>query len=584
MSPDAMESNKHLDKTITSFSLLEELRSAAEATKETPVFVKGTWNLPKSQFILCYKDGETYKYDSPFTLLPIPQLHIPHSKIAFPNFDEVELKRLSDACQPATHSDSGLRTLDSQEISINIGYDLYELIGHGVRRLLGVPYEAKNFTAELNQLQVYGPGSFLESQPYASTTADAIGTFVLVLPTGHQGGDILVRDGTEEHCLEAAQSNGQPSDSEVSSSSWAAFWKHANYEVKPISVGYKVALTFSLSFSNLPPPVIASRVAPASPALFEALKESLADSTFLPLGGLLGFGLKHEYSFNESKLRNFRSHLKGFDSSMVQVGSLLGLETSVQIFYDGAVYGIGKSSQKRWVMASEIMDIGDSDGWMEENMGEGFPKKPADGIKFVVNRGFSQKTVSPWNKNISTKFELCDIGTEVQRKILEQNIKMWTKEGKRFTQAVDPLNFSEETLNEADITNVSGRVPHPQALVINWITPMRKENPVGAAFWRGHRPGMMTHPFGWVNLVMEIPSYEQRQALRDPLNRNKEPIPPLSDVFPGPVESSDVNTGRTFTEDTPGMTPLMGSIHLSEGCDDFDCSDDTYEGSGSGED
>lgn len=157
----------------------------------------------------------------------------------------------------------------------------------------------------------------------------------------------------------------------------------------------------------------------------------------------------------------------------------------------------------------------------------------------------------------------------MQRKILEQKIKKWTKEGKSFTQVVDPLNFSEKPLKRFDITNASHRDNHPEALVINWITPMGKENTVGQTFMRGYRPGMMTHPFGWVNLVIEIPSYERREAGRSPHALDADPTSSPTSIIPAPVKvsSSDVNAAPTFTD---GNEEAMEDYEYFDGASDTD--------------
>ncbi|KZS88271.1 hypothetical protein SISNIDRAFT_470274 [Sistotremastrum niveocremeum HHB9708] len=499
-----MKSKEHLLKTITSSTKFEELRLAMEATKETPVFVEGTWNF-NSEFVLWYKDGETSK------------------KITFPNFDEVELKRLSDACQPATRGITSFRKLDNQDFTINTGYTLYEMISHGVRRLLGVPYEGKNFTAELDQLQVYGPGSFREQNPNALTNADAFGTFVLVLPTERKGGDVLLcaSEGVQGDVLRAPESVQVPdSHGSVSLVSWAAFWKGANHEVKPVSVGYQVVLTFNLSFSDSPPPIIASRVAPEAPALFDALRNSLADPTFLPLGGFLGFGLKHKYAFTkDSELQDFRTHLKGCDGSIVNVGDSFGLKLSLRAFYDAGDYGCGKASEKRWLMTEKILCLGDCEGIPEdmiaeclENFGDmeaDIIMEPDPTVNFVVHRGFFRSEVRSWrgdNPSVLKIVELCDVGTAVHKKVLEPESKECQGDEGDFSQVVSSSDASNQAVYRA-----SPREPFDEALVINWVAPMNRSNPIGFPLDHSHRPGVMGHPFGSINLILEIPPLESRQ-------------------------------------------------------------------------
>lgn len=56
-----MATEDEMAKTVTSFEHSQRLRTAFEETKESPMFVKGTWDFPKPQLVLWYKDGDGAK-------------------------------------------------------------------------------------------------------------------------------------------------------------------------------------------------------------------------------------------------------------------------------------------------------------------------------------------------------------------------------------------------------------------------------------------------------------------------------------------------------------------------------------------
>ncbi|KZS88284.1 hypothetical protein SISNIDRAFT_459978, partial [Sistotremastrum niveocremeum HHB9708] len=223
-----------LSKTITSFAHYQQLRKGLDETQETPMFTKGSWAFPKSQLILWYKDGEA------------------SSRIQFPNSSNVELKLLSEACQPATfgrnHKDvldesyRLARKMDARDFSINLGFEFYEMLTQAVSRLFGVENSDKSFRAQLYKLNVYGPGSFFKAHKDTPRADNMFGSLVLVLPTEHEGGALLLRDGTKEFRFESDECHESPAGSV--SVPWAAFYSQVEHEVLPVVSGYRVTLTY----------------------------------------------------------------------------------------------------------------------------------------------------------------------------------------------------------------------------------------------------------------------------------------------------------------------------------------------------
>jgi len=103
-------------------------------------------------------------------------------------------------------------------------------------------------------------------------------------------------------------------------------------------------LTWNLYFStepnNSPAPLIRANASETELTLKDAFTRVLSDGTFLPEGGLLGFGLRQEYPLNpEGGLGNLIECLKGGDAIIQSVCRQLSLQTSLRVIYKDERYG-----------------------------------------------------------------------------------------------------------------------------------------------------------------------------------------------------------------------------------------------------
>jgi hypothetical protein len=90
-----------------------------------------------------------------------------------------------------------------------------------------------------NKLNVYGPGGFFRS--HVDTPADpekTIGSLVVCLPTEHSGGELVVTHGGSEQVFDFAARSDRIQ--------WAAFYSDCVHEVRPITEGFRVTVTFSI--------------------------------------------------------------------------------------------------------------------------------------------------------------------------------------------------------------------------------------------------------------------------------------------------------------------------------------------------
>jgi hypothetical protein len=177
------------------------------------------------------------------------------------------------------------------------------------------------------------------------------GSLVIVFPTKHEGGALMLRHGGSEWIFDSAtmiQTQVNPSITYV------AFYSDVEHEVTAVTSGYRVTLTYNLSFSTGP----TSNAAPAIPtpstteiAFKRALSMLLSDKTFMEQGGFLGFGLQHEYPLDpKAGLGNLINCLKGSDAIIQRVCSQLCLPTHLCVIYQDNIEGVS------FVMVKDIID------------------------------------------------------------------------------------------------------------------------------------------------------------------------------------------------------------------------------------
>jgi hypothetical protein len=170
------------------------------------------------------------------------------------------------------------------------------------------------------------------------------GSLVIVLPTAHEGGALILRHGEKEWTFDSAKDLSEQSQPSIS---YVAFYSDVEHEVTLVKSGYRVTLTYNLYFSadgsdrNPAMPTPVNYATSANEVAFRAaLSDLLADESVLPNGGTLGFGLRHEYPVNtNTKLVTLNDLLKGSDAIVKRVCSQLSLVTSLKVMYQENQYG-----------------------------------------------------------------------------------------------------------------------------------------------------------------------------------------------------------------------------------------------------
>jgi hypothetical protein len=138
--------------------------------------------------------------------------------------------------------------------------------------------------ARLHNLLVYGPGQFFKPHQDTEKHPGMVATLVLVWPSPHIGGELVVRHGSEQAHFASQHLNAD-------TIRWFAFYADCRHEVLPVTEGWRVVLSFDLVL----PAQEATPRAAVPPALLEALREH-----FFPAAGPAlrpwVFLLDHEYT------------------------------------------------------------------------------------------------------------------------------------------------------------------------------------------------------------------------------------------------------------------------------------------------
>jgi hypothetical protein len=161
------------------------------------------------------------------------------------------------------------------------------------------------------------------------------GSLVVVFPTHHKGGSLVLRRGDEEWTISSDELLEEQSKPSIA---YTAFYSDVEHEVMPVEAGHRVTLTYNLYFGTARGQNGLNRACLVSPlelALRQTLEDLLPNPTFLYGGGFMGFALRHEYPYN-AEARSFApllNCLKGSDAIVKKVCDTLSLKCKLQLIY-----------------------------------------------------------------------------------------------------------------------------------------------------------------------------------------------------------------------------------------------------------
>ncbi|EIW61095.1 uncharacterized protein TRAVEDRAFT_19566 [Trametes versicolor FP-101664 SS1] len=270
-----------------------------------------------------------------------------------------ELDQLESACKPATFGvnqedvlDESYRKAGKLDVdSFSLGFNpdtagLVEVLRSGLFSGSG---ENREIQAELYKLNVYGKGSFFKSHKDTPRAEHMFGSLVVVFPTPHEGGALVMRHNEHEWTFDSGKMLLDPGV--PPSVAFVAFFSDVDHEVTPVVSGHRVTITYNLYFRPAPEPQASVPTTTAlrlhqpsaanSCAISDALNALLVDPTFLPNGGTLGFGLRHEYPLpktwmwgDPNPLLALEGWMKGGDAALLNALRSHGLCPVLRILYE----------------------------------------------------------------------------------------------------------------------------------------------------------------------------------------------------------------------------------------------------------
>lgn len=171
------------------------------------------------------------------------------------------------------------------------------------------------------------------------------GSLVVILPTVHEGGSLVIRNDGKQWTFDSAKAVSAVE--EPPHAAFIAFFSDVEHEVTPVLSGFRVTLTYNLYLrkknqrgtmteadANDAVTLVAG-FEETDDKILKALEALLKNTSFLSSGGFLGFGLKHKYPFNQvsTHLSDIKNRLKGPDAVLKRVCDSLSLHASVKALY-----------------------------------------------------------------------------------------------------------------------------------------------------------------------------------------------------------------------------------------------------------
>jgi hypothetical protein len=159
--------------------------------------------------------------------------------------------------------------------------------------------------ADFYKLLVYDTGGFLVDHRDTEKVPGMFATMVVVLPSTHDGGELVARHLGQEVVLD-------PRPEEPSEIGFAGFYADCVHEVRPVRAGYRVTLIYNLRLAGKGPPLTAPDYRAKHGRVVELLRnwesaEDEPDKLILPL----------EHAYTPAEL-SFNA-LKGADAGVASV-------------------------------------------------------------------------------------------------------------------------------------------------------------------------------------------------------------------------------------------------------------------------
>jgi hypothetical protein len=162
-----------------------------------------------------------------------------------------------------------------------------------------------------------------------------IGSLVIVFPTPHEGGAMLIRHSGRQWSFDPSGSL-EFTTARAAKTSYVVFLNDVEHETTPVTSGHRVTLTYNL-YRNVgalaqdlaEDPFSVPNHGRAFRESFEALLEN---PEFFPYGGTLAFGLRHSYPIKRD-IDHVYDLLKANDAMVYRSLRTLGFQPALYLYY-----------------------------------------------------------------------------------------------------------------------------------------------------------------------------------------------------------------------------------------------------------
>lgn len=163
-----------------------------------------------------------------------------------------------------------------------------------------------------------------------------LGSLVIIFPTPHEGGSLLVSDGDQEWSFDPGR---ELTTAHTPTIGYVALFNDIEHEIAPITSGHRVTLTYDLYHEVVGPTLVKGPASgpfslPVYESTFQETLEALLENPeFLAYGGILGFGLRHVYQVGH-EIKHVYGLLKASDAVLYRSFRALGFQPALYLYYE----------------------------------------------------------------------------------------------------------------------------------------------------------------------------------------------------------------------------------------------------------
>ena len=249
------------------------------------------------------------------------------------------LKPLLEHCKPAPFGDGKKtrydRTVrDAFQLKAEKGecsIENFDLESAGILKKIQselVPHDPNPISAEFYSVNVYTDGGHFAPHKDTPRGEDMFGTLVVCLPSLFRSGTLVlthrgvVKKFDWAHAIEAQKNPNQVH--------WAAFFGDVDHQIEKIWGGARVTLTYLLRRGESGAPSRDVAGEDLAPRIQEAWRALLADKSFLPEGGTLGYPCCHLYH-QDARFQSKQSPISRESATMLKGRDHLVAATALEV-------------------------------------------------------------------------------------------------------------------------------------------------------------------------------------------------------------------------------------------------------------